>query len=91
MPRMVSPHRASGRLRATKGRDLTFSRQSSCVRWCGPPAAVTAALVDTALRVAAGWTGGTGARPWLLSSSDLAPNHWFSTPVEKPCGETTWG
>jgi urease accessory protein len=62
----------------------------SCVRWCGPPAGVTAELVDTALRVAAGWTGGDGARPWLLSSSDLAPNHWFSTPVEKPWGETTW-
>ena len=52
----------------------------TCMRWCGPPAAVTADLVHTALRVAAVWTGwGPGLRPWLLSSSDLAPNHWFST------------
>ena len=51
------------------------------MRWCGPPAAVTADLVQTALRLAASWTGGPGARPWLLDSSGLAPNHWFSTPV----------
>jgi urease accessory protein len=65
---------------------LRLESGDSCVRWCGPPAVVTAELVDTALRVAARWTGGSGARPWLLSSSDLAPNHWFSTPVENPVG-----
>jgi urease accessory protein len=55
----------------------------SCVRWCGHPGAVTADLVVTALSLAAGWTGGAGAPPWLLSSSALAPNHWFSTSVNR--------
>ncbi|MFO0891303.1 MAG: urease accessory protein UreD [Isosphaeraceae bacterium] len=61
-------------------RRATFPLPSgdSCIRWCGPPAVVIADLVDVALRIAGGWTGGPGARPWLLSSSDLAPNHWFS-------------
>ena len=52
----------------------------SCIRWCGEPGAVTADLVAIALGVAATWTGGPGARPWLLDSTDLAQNHWFSTP-----------
>jgi urease accessory protein len=54
----------------------------SCLRWCGPPAAVTAELVQTALGLAASWTLGPGAPPWLLASSSLAPNHWFSSPRE---------
>ena len=53
----------------------------SCMRWCGHPAAVTADLVHTALRLAAHWTVGPDAPPWLLASSSLSPNHWFSTPV----------
>ena len=57
----------------------------TCVRWCGPPAAVTADLVHTALRVAAGWTVGPEAPPWLLASSGLAPNHWFSTAGRTKC------
>jgi urease accessory protein len=56
----------------------------SCVRWCGHPTAVTADLVHTALHLAASWTGGPEAPPWLLASSALAPNHWFSTALEKP-------
>lgn len=51
---------------------------ASCLRWCGPPSAVTADLVRVAFRIAANWTGGPSAPPWL-SSSDLAPNHWFTT------------
>ena len=27
------------------------------------------------------WTVGPDAPPWLLASSGLAPNHWFSTPA----------
>jgi urease accessory protein len=50
-----------------------------CVRWCGSPAAVTTDLVRTSLGVAGQWTGGLDAPPWLLASSELAPNHWFST------------
>ena len=55
----------------------------SCMRWCGPPAAVTGDLVATAMRLASGWTIGPGTPPWLLTSSALAPNHWFSTPVQQ--------
>ena len=54
----------------------------TCIRWCGPPAAVTADLVRSALVLAASWTDGPGAPPWLLASGSLAPNHWFSTPVD---------
>ena len=61
----------------------------ACLRWCGPPGAVTADLVDCALRVAGGWTGGPHAPPWLRASSDLAPNHWFSSPVANPPAEST--
>ena len=54
--------------------------EDSCIRWCGDPAAVTADLVACALRLASDWTGGIEAPPWLVTSPDLAPNHWFSTP-----------
>ncbi len=54
----------------------------NCMRWCGHPAAVTADLSRIALLIAASWTVGPGARPWLIQSSGLAPNHWFSTPSE---------
>ena len=53
----------------------------NCIRWCGHPTAVTADLVQTALGLAAQWTSGPEAPPWLLASSGLSPNHWFSTPV----------
>jgi urease accessory protein len=49
----------------------------NCLRWVGPPGPVTADLVRVAMTTAGGWTAG---RPWLLESSDLAPNHWFSPP-----------
>jgi urease accessory protein len=52
----------------------------NCLRWCGPPGAVTADLVRTALGLAAYWTTGPDAPPWLLTSSELSPNHWFSMP-----------
>jgi urease accessory protein len=52
----------------------------SCIRWCGSPGAVTADLVFLAMTLASSWTLGPGARPWLIDSSELAPNHWFSTP-----------
>ena len=53
----------------------------TCMRWCGDPSTVTADVVHNALRLAANWTIGPEAPPWLLASSGLAPNHWFSTPV----------
>ncbi|MFO0908656.1 MAG: urease accessory protein UreD [Isosphaeraceae bacterium] len=52
----------------------------SCLRWCGPPGVVLAELVGLALRIAAAWTVGPDAEPWLLTSSELTPNHWFSAP-----------
>ncbi len=54
----------------------------TCIRFCGPPGSVTADVVSTAMRLAANWTIGTDAPRWLIDSSSLAPNHWFSTPAE---------
>ncbi|MCZ2341582.1 MAG: urease accessory protein UreD [Bacteroidales bacterium] len=50
-------------------------------RWVGPPGAVTADLVRITLSIAGNWTGGPTAAPWLLESTDLAANHWFSKPA----------
>src|SRR5262249_22490969 len=47
----------------------------TCLRWCGPPAAVVRAVVVAALTVAGRWTGARSA--WFLDSHHLAPNHWF--------------
>ena len=33
------------------------------------------------MTLAALWTIGPDPCPWLLGSSGLAPNHWFSSPV----------
>ncbi len=63
-----------------KVRRSTFRLESgdTCVRWCGDPPTVTIDLAHTALCVAARWTVGPEAPPWLLESGNLAPNHWFS-------------
>jgi urease accessory protein len=53
----------------------------TCIRWCGHPMQVTADLVNVALSIAGVWTGGQGAAPWLLASTELSPNHWF-TPIQ---------
>jgi urease accessory protein len=60
---------------------FTLGTDLSCIRSCGAPGAVTADLVQCALGLAARWNSGPSAQPWLISSSDLAPNHWFSTPT----------
>ncbi len=49
----------------------------TCLRWCGPPAAVVRAVVVAALGLAGRWTGGEAAPPWFLASHHLAGNHWF--------------
>jgi urease accessory protein len=54
--------------------------EDHCIRWCGDPSAVSTDLTHVALGLAGTWTGGVGAAPWLIDSSNLAPNHWFSTP-----------
>ncbi len=64
---------------ALKRSILRLDTGEACMRWCGAPDVVTADLVDCALRVAAGWTGGPHAPPWLRAANDLAPNHWFSS------------
>jgi urease accessory protein len=48
------------------------------IRWCGPVPDLTADLVTTAFRLAGTWSGCATARPWLIGSSHLVPNHWFS-------------
>ena len=57
---------------------LALESGDTCVRWCGHPTDVTTELVNTALLLAGRWSAGPDARPWLLESSSLAPNHWFS-------------
>ncbi len=54
----------------------------SCLRWCGHPMYVTSDLAITTLSLAAHWTVGPNADPWLLASSDLSPNHWFSSSID---------
>lgn len=54
---------------------FTLDTGESCLRWVGSPGAVTADLVRMAMTIAGFWTGG---RPWLIESSELTPNHWFS-------------
>jgi urease accessory protein len=66
----------------TLGAALRTASGDTCVRWCGSPAEVTRAVVRAALSIAGHWSGGTGAPPWLLESSHLAPNHWFSAAGE---------
>jgi urease accessory protein len=56
---------------------LPTAHADTCIRWCGSPAAVIHAVVRAAMVIAGQWTGGAGA-PWLLDSSHLGPNHWFS-------------
>lgn len=48
------------------------------MRWCGSPEMVTKDLVETTMRIAGFWTNGPDSRPWLLDSSSLTSNHWFS-------------
>ena len=48
-----------------------------CVRWIGSPMHVSNEVARVALHIAGFWTGGPGARPWLLESSALSPNHWW--------------
>jgi urease accessory protein len=57
---------------------LRLASGEHALRWCGHPGAVTTDLVSIAMAIAASWTIGPGAPPWLLASSGLAPNHWFS-------------
>lgn len=79
LPPRLSPPRASVR-RAI----FPLESGDSCVRWCGHPMEVTADVVRLTLEIAGQWTGGDGAPPWLLESSSLSPNHWFSAPPEAP-------
>jgi urease accessory protein len=70
------------RLQPTDGVEmalLPLAAGDTCVRFCGAPAAVMQAVVRAALSVAASWSGGENAAPWLLTSDGLAKNHWFST------------
>lgn len=50
----------------------------SCLRWCGHPTAITLDLVRVAMTIAGFWSGGKDGSAWLIESSGLSPNHWFS-------------
>jgi urease accessory protein len=60
------------------GACFTTAAGDTCLRWLGSSEAVTASVVTAALRAAAQLSGGTAARPWLLTGHQLAPSHWFS-------------
>jgi urease accessory protein len=57
---------------------LPLASGDTCIRWTGRPSEVVRELVLTALGLAARWSGGRGAPPWLLASNNLGPTHWFS-------------
>jgi urease accessory protein len=59
--------------------EFPLDNGNTCLRWCGHPTPVALDLVSVAMRIAANWTGGPDARPWLIESSELSPNHWFSS------------
>ncbi len=61
------------------GAVLSLASQDTCLRWCGSPEQVLSELVSAALRLAAEWSGGPRAFPWLLASHHLAPSHWFTS------------
>jgi len=52
----------------------------TCLRCHGQAEAVTTCIVEMALRAAAR----PAAQPWLLSTPNLAPNHWFSPRPGEP-------
>jgi urease accessory protein len=55
----------------------------TCLRWCGEPEQVIAAVVQTALLSGSVLSGKQTMEPWLLGSHELAPNHWFQpTPAD---------
>jgi urease accessory protein len=57
---------------------LPLASGDTCLRWCGTPSEVVRDLVQTALRQATRWSGGSESAPWLLGSHNFGPNHWFS-------------
>jgi urease accessory protein len=59
----------------------------TCIRWCGEPNAVTTDLFRTAMKLAAEAIGDAATSPWLLNSTELSPNHWFSSFVPACAGE----
>lgn len=61
---------------------LRLQSSDTVIRWCGPVPDLMADLVTTAFRLAAAWSGDPDARPWLVGSNHLVPNHWFSVRSE---------
>ena len=68
-------------MRGVKRSVFRLDTGESYVRWVGSPGGVTVDLVRLAMSVAGVWTGGPNARPWLIESNELSPNHWFSMPA----------
>jgi urease accessory protein len=61
---------------------LPLAGGDTLIRWCGPTPDVVADVVRTALGLAAAWSGGEGASPWLIGTNNLASTHWFSVAHE---------
>jgi urease accessory protein len=57
---------------------MPLASGDTCLRCLGTPAAVTRAVVHSALHIAAGWSHDSNGKPWLLANHGLAKNHWFS-------------
>jgi urease accessory protein len=57
---------------------LPLAGGDTLIRWCGPAPALVPAVVHEALSLAAGWTSGDSARPWLIGGHHLNPSHWFT-------------
>ncbi len=67
---------ATGPATKTGGKQFTTAAGYTCVRWAGAGEAVTAAVVQSALRLAAGLDADR-YKPWAIQD-ELAPVHWFS-------------
>jgi urease accessory protein len=62
---------------------LSLERGDTLIRWCGSAPDLVPAVVDTALRCAAGWAPGQSPGPWLTGGYHLNPSHWFSVHTER--------
>lgn len=59
---------------------LPLAHGDTLIRWCGPAPWLTRDVVTHALRLAAAWSrpDDPSPTPWLISTNNLGPSHWFS-------------
>jgi urease accessory protein len=77
---LTGPPADLGPVRTAELERVVFALASgdTCVRACGTPLALVRDLVPLALTEAGRRSGRPGPGPWLLHSSSLGPNHWFT-------------